>query len=282
MDVRSLSGKTVLVTGAASGIGRASAHAFAERGASLVLCDVDEENLVRVEKELVGAGRSVLARRVDVARADEMAAFADVVHERVAAVDLLMNNAGVAVGAGFLDTTLEDWDWIVSVNLRGVVHGCHYFVPKMVERGAGGHVVNVASAAGFVASEALAAYCTTKFAVVGLSEALREELARHGIGVTTVCPGLIDTPITRNSPLRGPAARNPEARQRMIEVYQRRGYSPERVARNVLKAVQRNRVIAPVSPEAWTLYYLKRAAPWLVRRLGEMLGRRSRRRLGIE
>jgi NAD(P)-dependent dehydrogenase (short-subunit alcohol dehydrogenase family) len=282
MEVRSLVGRTVLVTGAASGIGRACAHAFAERGAGLVICDVDEEKLQRVEQELGERGSEALARRVDVASAAEMAAFAETVHERVPAVDILMNNAGVAVGGGFLDTTLEDWDWIVSVNLRGVVHGCHFFVPKMVERVPGGHVVNVASAAGYLASEALSAYCTTKFAVVGLSEALHEELARHRIGVTAICPGVIDTPITRNARLRGPAASDPDVRRRMIETYQRRGYGPERVARNVLKAVQRNRLLAPISPEAWVLYYAKRLAPWLTRWISATLAARSRRRFGME
>ena len=271
MDVRSLAGKTVLVTGAASGIGQASARAFAERGANLALCDVDEENLGRLEKELVAAGCEVLVQRVDVARADQMAAFAEAVHARVPAVDILVNNAGVALGASFLETTLEDWNWILSINLRGVVHGCHAFVPRMVERGQGGHVANIASIAGHVAGEALCAYCTTKFAVVGLSEALREELAPHGIGVTAVCPGLINTPIIQNARIRGR-----DNRQAMIDVFEKRGYPPERVARNLLKAVQRNRAVAPISPEAWVLYYLKRAVPGLVRRISAAMNRQVR------
>jgi len=279
MDVRSLAGRTAVITGAASGIGRAVARACAARGADLALCDLDEAGLADAERELGGPGRRVLARRVDVSRADEMEAFARAVHELVPAADLLVNNAGVALGAGFLDTTLEDWDWIVSINLRGVVHGCHFFVPPMVQRGRG-HVVNVASAAGFVAGEALAAYCTTKFAVLGLSEALHEELARHGVGVTAVCPGFIDTPIARNARTRGPWAR-PEARRLAIESLAKRGYPPERVARQLLRAVQRGRVVAPIAPEAWLLWYLKRLSPALLRRLGALLARRSRRRLAL-
>jgi len=139
MDIRSLRGRTALVTGGASGIGRATAVALARRGARLVVCDVNDEGLSAVAAELRGLGADVLAHRVDVARV------------------------------------------------------CR-----------GGHAVNVSSVAGYVASEALAAYITTKFAVFGLSEALRQELAPHGIGVTTVCPGIIDTPITASSPLRGP------------------------------------------------------------------------------
>jgi len=136
--------------------------------------------------------------------------------------------------------------------------------------------VNVASAAGFAASESLAAYSATKFAVVGLSEALRDELAKHGIGVTAVCPGIINTPITQSARLRGKAAL-PGARERMAEFYRRRGYGPERVAEKILKAVARNAALAPVSPEAWTLYLLKRLSPgltaWLSRRLADRFER---------
>ena len=275
MDVSNLNGKTVLVTGAASGIGKETALAFAQRGANLAICDVDESGLAQTEKQARDLGRDVLARRVDVAVAAEMSAFADAVHEKVEAVDILMNNAGVGLGGGFLHTTLEDWEWIVGINLWGVIHGCHYFLPRMVARRSG-HVVNVASAAGYVASEMLAAYSTTKFAVLGLSEALRDELAQHGIGVTTVCPGLINTPITRSSRMRGPDATE-EARQRIVDIYQRRNYGPERVARNILRAVQRNRAVAPISPEAWLMYYMKRFTPGLVGRLNRYMGERGRR-----
>ena len=176
--------------------------------------------------------------------------------------------------------TAEDWDWIVGINLMGVVNGCQCFVPAMVHAGRGGHIVNVSSAAGYLASEALAAYSTTKFAVLGLSEALRDELVRHRIGVTTVCPGLIDTPITRNARLRGAALDHPEARTQMIETYRRRGYGPDRVAENVLKAIGRNRAVAPVSIEAWFIYYLKRFAPWAMAWLAARAGARGRAALG--
>ena len=278
LDLRQLAGRTALVTGAASGIGRATALELARRGADLAICDLDAERLEETARDARALGREVLARRVDVAQAEAMGEFAREVHERVPAVDLLVNNAGVAIAGGFLDTTLADWDWIVGVNLRGVVLGCHYFVPPMVRRAGGGHVVIVSSAAGFAAHEPLAAYCTTKFAVLGLAEALAEELHRHGIGVTAVCPGLIDTPITRAARLRGPWDR-PEVRARMVEGYRRRGYGPERVARGLLRAVERGRVVAPIAPEAWALYWAKRFAPGLLRRLGRALGARSRRRL---
>jgi NAD(P)-dependent dehydrogenase (short-subunit alcohol dehydrogenase family) len=276
MDVSDLTGKTVLVTGAGSGIGRATALAFARRRADLVICDVREEALSSTAAELRALGRLVAAEVVDVADSARMGAFADAVHAQTEAVDVLVNNAGVGLGGGFLDTTLDDWDWIIAINLRGVVHGCHFFVPRMVARARGGHVVNVASAAGYVASESLAAYATTKFAVVGLSEALRDELGPHGIGVTAVCPGIIDTPITASARLRGKAAL-PGARERMADLYRRRNYGPDRVAEKILKAVARNAPVAPISPEAWALYLLKRLSPgltaWLNRRLNDRFER---------
>jgi len=276
MNLSSLRGKTVLVTGAASGIGLETALAFARRGADLVLCDVDETGLAAAQDRIKDLGCEVLARRVDVSSADEMRAFADEVHQRVEAVDILMNNAGVAIGGPFLSTSIEDWNWILGINTLGVVHGCHFFIPKMVERGMGGHVINVSSVAGYSASSMLAAYNATKFSVLGLSEALWEELQPHSIGVTAVCPGLIDTPITRNTRLVGEMDK-PEKREEIVQGYQRRGYGPDRVARNILEAVQKNRLVAPISPEAWVLYYLKRFAPWLLRRLGLMMSKRATR-----
>ncbi|MBW2231420.1 MAG: SDR family NAD(P)-dependent oxidoreductase [Deltaproteobacteria bacterium] len=274
MDMSSLRGKTALVTGAASGIGLETALAFARRGADLVICDLDETRLGAAGERIEGLGRSVLARRVDVSSADEMRAFAAEVHQGIDAVDILMNNAGVAIGGPFLSTSLEDWNWILGINTLGVVHGCHFFIPNMVRRAQGGHVINVSSAAGYSASSMLPAYNATKFSVLGLSEALWEELRPHAIGVTAVCPGLIDTPITRNARLVGEMDK-PEMREDMVRGYQRRGYTPDRVARNILKAVEKNRLVAPISPEAWALYYVKRFAPWLLRRIGLLLAKRA-------
>ncbi len=269
METTNLTGRTVLVTGAGSGIGRETALLCAARGADLVVCDVDDAGLADVEGAARGRGRNVLARHVDVSDRESMRAFSQEVEAQIGAVDLLVNNAGVGLAAGFLDTELEDWDWIVSINILGVVHGCHFFIPPMVARGSG-HVVNLASMAGYFANPALVAYSATKFAVLGLSEGLRDELHAAHIGVTAICPGIINTPITRNSRARG-AADDPAARERFVRLYQRRNYGPERVAVNILKAVERDRAVAPVSPEAWAAYGLKRLSPgltgWLSRKV---------------
>ncbi len=279
MDIANLSGKTALVTGAASGIGKETALAFARRGADLAICDLNEDALAAVAAELEGLGSKVIRQRVDVADRAQVEAFAGVVHAEVEAVDILMNNAGVGLGGGFLHTALEDWDWVLGINLNGVIYGCHYFLPPMVARRRG-HVVNVSSAAGIMATEALAAYSTTKFAVFGLSEALREELAPHGIGVTTICPGVINTPITKSSRMVG-AYDKAEIRDEIVQAYEKRAYGPERVAANILKAVERDRAVAPVSPEAWMIYYAKRLAPGLLARFTRAMGARSRSRFGV-
>jgi NAD(P)-dependent dehydrogenase (short-subunit alcohol dehydrogenase family) len=262
MDATSLGGKVVLVTGAGSGIGREIALECARRGADLALCDVDARGLAETV-EAAGPSRRVVFDEVDVSDAAAMEGFAGIVHDRFGAVDLLVNNAGIGLVASFLETSPEDWRRLVDINVLGVVNGCRLFVPRMIELRRHGHVVNLASAAGVQANPALSAYSTTKFAVFGLSEALRTELREHGIGVTAVCPGLINTPITRTSPIRGERA--DERRERLAKLYERRGYGADRVARAVLKAVDRDTAVAPVAAEAHLAYALSRVAPPLSR-----------------
>lgn len=268
------SGKVALVTGAASGIGRETALALAREGAELILCDVDAEGLAKVRAAVERDGTCRLAEVVDVGDREAMGAFAGRVHGEVGPLDLLVNNAGVGVAGGLLDTSLADWDHVVHVNLWGVIHGCHFFVPPMVERGRGGHVVNVASAAGYFATPDFLAYAATKFGVVGLSEAMRAELGPHRVGVTVICPGVIDTGIIATTRFRGKG--DPEARRAQVQrFYEKRGYGPEKVARAILRAVRKNRAVVPVTPEAWLLYYMKRLAPTTGAKLAQLGARRS-------
>jgi NAD(P)-dependent dehydrogenase (short-subunit alcohol dehydrogenase family) len=262
---REFAGRLVVITGAASGIGRATAVAFARASAELFVCDLPSADLEQLKAELLAEGAPrVHAFAVDVGSREQMEKFC----ERVCGIgvpDVLVNNAGVGLAGGLLATSLEDWHWILNVNLWGVVHGCHFFAPKMAARGRG-QIINIASAAGYYNSEATTVYGTTKFAVVGLSEGLRAELGPLGVGVSVICPGFINTPIITNMRMRGAAY--PESERANVQrFYERRNYAPERVATQVLGAVRRNPALLPVTPEAWALYAMNRIAPELGRRL---------------
>ena len=269
-------GRRVVITGAGSGIGRATALAFARASAELFVCDLASDGLFSLEEELLAAGAArVLTLAVDVGVPEQMANFCEQVC-RVGTPDVLVNNAGVGLAGGLLATSLEDWHWLFNVNFWGVVHGCHYFAPKMAARGRG-QIINIASAAGYYNSEATTAYGTSKFAVVGLSEGLRAELAPLGVGVSVVCPGFINTPIISSMRMRGAAYPESE-RQNVQRFYERRNYGPERVASEVLRAARRNPALLPVTPEAWALYAMNRIAPDLGRRLLRSLQRLAERR----
>jgi short-subunit dehydrogenase len=264
------SGKLVVVTGAAHGIGRATALRLAQLGARLELFDVDAQALEKTSRDARESGAiSVVSRTVDVSNAAAVQAAARAVHEYVEAVDVLINNAGVGVVGEVLDTRLEDFEWLLGVNLWGVIHGVRAFVPAMRARGRGGHVINVASAAGYFAAAGLGAYAATKHAVLGLSEALREELRPAGIGVTVVCPTVVSTEMARRLRIRG--SEEPLQARARLERISAGGTSPDRVAEAIVHILGRNPALVPVSAEAKALYLLKRffpsVAPYLVRRV---------------
>jgi len=254
--IKNFKGKVVVITGAGSGIGRATALAFAAEGADLVIADKSGDRIAEVGKEIERLGARVLTHQTDVSDRKQVEKLAEVVIKERGRVDVLHNNAGVAIGARFEDTSLEDWEWIVGINFWGVLFGIKYFLPHMIEKRYG-HIVNTSSAAGLCATPGMPAYCTTKFAVAGLSESLRAELHKYNIGVTTVCPGIIDTRIVADGrlQLRADAKANPES---VVEFYRKRGWPPERVAKAVLKAVRKNKSVVPVGPEVWIQWYTKR------------------------
>jgi NAD(P)-dependent dehydrogenase (short-subunit alcohol dehydrogenase family) len=275
MDVSNLAGQVACVTGAASGIGRATALELAQRGCALALCDLDEGGLHETADRAKALGRRVHAARVDVADLEPMRRFAADALAALGRIDLVVNNAGIAVSGDLVDVPPHEFARVVAVNLMGVVHGCYAFLPRLLEQGTGGHIVNVASLAGYVAGPGSTSYTASKFAVIGFSESLRAELRPHGIGVTAVCPGIIHTPIIRTSRAYGAAA-DPEYRARGARLFERRNYGPERVARGILRAIARNRAIAPITPEAWVGYWVKRLFPGLIALLGRASARRAR------
>ncbi|WP_433471955.1 SDR family oxidoreductase [Spirillospora sp. CA-142024] len=268
---RPFEGSLVVVTGAGSGIGRATALAFAERGAEVVAADLDLSTAQRTA-ELAGLlGPAGHAFQVDVADPTAMEDFAKSVLHDHGVPDVVVNNAGIGMAGAFLDHTADDWQKILDVNLWGVVHGSRLFAKQMVERGQGGHIVNTSSAAAFTPSRALPAYATSKAAVLMLSECLRAELKGQGIGVSAICPGIVNTNITRTSRFVGQGKDEEErSRQRVARAYARRGFGPDRVAERIVAAVRDDRPVVPVTPEARLSYLASRIAPGVMRRLARL------------
>ncbi|WP_330437549.1 SDR family oxidoreductase [Streptomyces griseoaurantiacus] len=265
-------GRLVLVTGAAAGIGRATALAFAEAGARVIAVDRNGEGAARTAELARRAGApEARAEVVDVGDGRAMEKLAERVAATDGVVDVLVNNAGIGFAGAFLDTTAEDWRRVLDVNLWGVLHGCRLFGRQMAERGEGGHLVNVASAAAYLPSRALSAYGTSKAAVLMLSECLRAELAGRGIGVSAVCPGFVHTDITSTARFAGTDAREEQRRrERARRLYGLRGYPPEKVAAAVLRAVAEDRALVPVTPEARLGRLLSRVAPGVLRALARV------------
>lgn len=265
-------GQLVLVTGAGSGIGRATAYAFAEAGARVVAVDRDAEAAARTAEmsRLIGAPEG-WAETVDVSDEQAMEKLAEKVARDYGVVDVLVNNAGIGLSGSFFDTTPEDWKKVLDVNLWGVIHGCRLFGRQMAERGQGGHIVNTASAAAYQPSKALPAYSTSKAAVLMLSECLRAELAGQGIGVTAICPGIVNTNITSTAHFAGVDAEEEKRRQKKsARLYGLRNYPPEKVADAILRAVVRGEAVVPVTPEARGAYLMSRFTPKALRRIARL------------
>jgi NAD(P)-dependent dehydrogenase (short-subunit alcohol dehydrogenase family) len=271
--VGSVGGLVAVVTGAASGIGRATALLLAERGARVALGDRDAEGLRSVAEEVRRRGGGDLAEVVvDVTRGDEVERFRATVEAELGVADVLVNAAGVVVVGGLLATAAEDWDHVLDVNLRGPALVCRAFVPAMIERARCGQIVNVASAAAFYTPRELVAYGATKHGLVGLSQGLREELAASQIGVSLVCPGFVDTPIAEHARIVGEA--EPEALRRHIQrLLRRRGHGVELVAAAIVRAAERGSGLVPVGAEAWVIHALERFSPGSTARLAELVRR---------
>lgn len=204
--------KVAVVTGAASGIGRALAQRCVDEGMKVVLADVEEAALLRAEEELAGQGGRILAVVTDVSKAEQVQALRDKTLRTFGAVHLLFNNAGIGAGASVAGSTLADWKWVVDVNLWGVIHGTHSFLPVMMQQKEDCHVVNTASVAGLTAGAFMAPYTMSKHAVVSMSESLYNEMKfmHSGVGVSVLCPGFVQTQIMDAARNRPPELVNPQ------------------------------------------------------------------------
>jgi 2-hydroxycyclohexanecarboxyl-CoA dehydrogenase len=251
-----LTGARIVITGAGSGIGEATALRAARAGASIVAVDINGEAAARVADACSALGPVAHGYVCDVADPTAVTHLAAAVDSEHGPVDVLVNNAGVGIAGPLLDSTLEDWEWVRSINLDGVAHGCYAFGPGMVQRGRG-QVVNIASGAAYIPQRHMAAYCATKAAVMMLSQCLRADWRPHGVGVSVVCPGVINTPIASATRYRGSMT----ARQGRAEKALGMGHSPDLVAKAIVSCVTKNRDVVPVGFESTLAYKLLRGAP---------------------
>jgi len=259
-----LAGRLALVTGAGSGIGRATALALGGQGARVLLVDWDGD-AARATAALLERAHIFVC---DVSDAAEMQQLANKVLGEHGVPDVVVNNAGIAVSGPFLSTGFDDWRRVIDVNVMGVVHGCRLFAEAMIERGQGGQIVNTASAAAFTPVKELPAYAASKAAVLMLSECLRSELLVHGIGVTAVCPGIVATNIPRAATYVGlPSDQEAAVRERLARLYERRNFTAKQVAAEILEAIATDRPVAVITPEAKLMRALSRFAPGTLRRL---------------
>lgn len=251
-------GALAVVTGAGSGIGRATALELAAQGATVVAVDLDEAAAEKTAAECgERAGAASWAVACDVSSYEAVETLAHDVAAAHGVPDIVVNNAGVGMTGRLTDMSIDDWRWIRSINLDGVVHGCRAFGPAMLERGSG-HVVNVSSGLAYTMRATEPAYVTTKAAVLALSRCLQADWKRQGVGVSAICPGVVNTPIIASTRFAGD---QPEERRREAARLFRRGHKPETVAKAVVDAIRRNRPVVPVGWEARLGWGLNRALP---------------------
>ncbi len=263
-----LKGRVAVITGAASGIGRATSIALAERGCDIALVDIDSQGLEESAALVRTAGTRVSTHLADVSDKEHMQQLPEDVIAEHGHVHILVNNAGVSIAQSFADQSIEDIEWIVGINLWGVIYGCKFFLPYL-KREDEGHIVNISSMFGIAAVAGQGSYGATKFAVRGLSEALYAELSSAKIGVSCIHPGTIKTNIIQSC--RGMSG----ARQLDIQrKFNRIGISPDRVAQKIVRALRSGQLCVRVSPETYVLDWLKRFFPVSIHKLIALFERR--------
>jgi len=256
--MKKLTDRTAVITGAGSGIGRATSLLLAEKGCRLALSDINREGLAETERMVRELGRPVSSHIVDVADKQRMGEFAREVVEAHGSVHVLVNNAGVSVVKSFVDHSLEDFEWLMGINFWGVVHGCHFFLPHILQS-AEGHIVNISSLFGLIGVPQQTSYCASKFAVRGFTESLRVELARTNVGVTSVHPGGVATNIAAASRI-GDGDALQAAHQRTVNAFKKM-LPPSAAARSIVAGIERNKSRVLITRETYVADTVKRLLP---------------------
>lgn len=269
--MKDLKNKIAVVTGAGSGIGQATARALAKEGCHLALADINQTGLDATVAGVETSGVKVSQHRVDVASKKEMERFAEEVVSHHSHVHIVVNNAGVSVFGDFIEQSIEDIEWVLGINLWGVIYGCKFFLPQL-QKEKEGHIVNVSSSAGILPTPKMSIYTASKFAVRGLSETIRMELAKHNIGVTSVHPGMIKTNIPHATKYQEKDRKKQETGAAMFSKF---GHPPEKAAHKIVKGIKNNSQRVLIGPEAYVFDMLKRAFPvgidYLNRQLSRMI-----------
>ncbi|MBO0853381.1 MAG: SDR family oxidoreductase [Nocardia sp.] len=256
--MKPLAGRKAVITGAASGIGRATALAAAGKGIRLALTDIDADGLADTVTRVRAAGGEVLAAEaLDVSDYDAVSEWAERVHAEHGSLDVVMNIAGVSVWGTVENLEHRHWKSMVDVNLMGPIHFIENFVPPMVRAGRGGHLVNVSSAAGLIALPWHAAYSASKYGLRGVSEVLRFDLERHRIGVSLVTPGAVRTPLVETVRIIGVDRDDPRVR-RLVRLFEGHAVLPEHVAGRILSGIEHNRFLVHTSPDIQFAYWVAR------------------------
>lgn len=268
--MKKLKGKMVMITGAASGIGRACAKEFAREGSNLLLTDINGQSLEEAAEECRAIGAKVTTLVADISKQTEIDRLAREALEKVGNIDLLYNNAGVMYLGPAKNMSMEDWNWIVDINMWGPVRLTHALLPHFLQRKSG-HIVTTASMAGIVGIPGLAAYSLTKFAMVGFSEALRAELAGEGINVSVVCPHVVESGITETGHYASSAAEK-TAKKGMASGMP---YPTHKAAKDILAGIKKNQGIIPIARGAKSMWALKRLSPEAMHRFNLQLWKRG-------
>ncbi len=262
MAINDLTGKKTLITGAASGIGRATAIAAAAEGANLFLTDIQGERLAEVAEQIKGNGGTVsTAAAADVSDHEDVVRLTDEIHAGHGSMDVVMNIAGISTWGSVENLEHEHWQRLVDINLMGPISVIETTMPPMIEAGRGGHLVNVSSAAGLFGFPWHAAYSATKFGLRGVSEVLRFDLARHGIGVSLVVPGGVRTPLVNTVEIVGVDRETPRMKK-MIALFEKRAKSPDSVAASIIKGIKRGRYMVYTSNDVRFGHFVQRKFAW--------------------